>query len=82
MDEKKDVKVERYDSPSRRGEEREKGESRQTSRQTTPVKSEEEESEARQGRRVDRGRNDSPGGKRGRGRGRGRNTSKSDIDGK
>jgi len=51
-DEKKDVKVERFDSPSRRGEEREKGESRQTSRQAsrqaTPVKSEEEESEGEQ----------------------------------
>merc|ERR1712212_838470 len=79
-DEKIDVKKECFDSPSRRGEniEREKEESRQA----TPVKSEEEENEGstRQGRRGDRGRTDSPGGKRGRGRGRGRNASRSDAD--
>merc|ERR1712228_586329 len=64
-DEKIDVKKECFDSPSRRGEniEREK----EVSRQATPVKSEEEENEGstRQGRRGDRGRTDSPGGKRG-----------------
>ena len=87
--ERKDMKVERFDSPSRRGESvgspRDKVGSRQASRQATPVKSEEEdenEGGARQGRRGDRGRNDSPAGKtRGRGRGRGRNASRSDIDG-
>ena len=81
-DEKIDVKKESFDSPSRRGENIEK--EKEGSRQATPVKSEEEENEGstRQGRRGERGRTDSPGGKRGRGRGRGRNASKSDADGK
>jgi len=79
-DEKLEVKDERFDSPNRRGEDAER--EKEQSRQTTPVKSEEEENEGntRQGRRGERGRTDSPGGKRGRGRGRGRNASKSDAD--
>jgi len=90
-DDKKDVKIEgtSYDSPSRKIEdtEREKNDSKQasrhTSRHSSPVKSadeDEDNSGGRQGRRAERGRTDSPGGKRGRGRGRGRNASRSDID--
>jgi len=90
-DDKKDVKIEgtSYDSPSRKVEdtEREKNDSKQasrhTSRHSSPVKSadeDEDNSGGRQGRRAERGRTDSPGGKRGRGRGRGRNASRSDID--
>jgi len=81
--ERKDMKIERFDSP-RRGDTQDSPREKVDSRQATPVKSEEEEDheeEARQGRRGDRGRNDSPAaGKRGRGRGRGRNASRSDID--
>jgi len=90
-DDKKDVKIEgtSYDSPSRKVEdsEREKSDSKQasrhTSRHSSPVKSadeDEDNSGGRQGRRAERGRTDSPGGKRGRGRGRGRNASRSDVD--
>jgi len=81
--ERKDLKIERFDSP-RRADNQDSPREKVDSRQATPIKSEEEEDhegETRQGRRGDRGRNDSPAaGKRGRGRGRGRNASRSDID--